>query len=282
MQQESNTMNQTVAFLGAGNMAGAIIGGLIESGMAADNITATSPDSAAQDAIREKYGIHSHADNQKAAESADILVLAVKPQILKAVCEPLKGAIQARESAPLIISVAAGILGENIDTWLGGGLPIVRCMPNTPALVRAGASVLWANDRVSDDQRTSAGELLGAVGRVEWIERESLMDAVTAVSGSGPAYFFQIFEAMEEAGVNLGLPRDTARRLALQTGFGAASMALASDESPAQLKKNVMSPNGSTEQAVMSFEAAGLAEIFERAMIACANRAHEMQTEFSS
>ena len=205
-------MNQTVAFLGAGNMAGAIIGGLIESGMAADNITATSPDSAAQDAVREKYGIHSHADNQKAAESADILVLAVKPQILKAVCEPLKGAIQARESAPLIISVAAGILGENIDTWLGGGLPIVRCMPNTPALVRAGASVLWANDRVSDDQRTSAGELLGAVGRVEWIERESLMDAVTAVSGSGPAYVFHLAECMAKAGAALGLPADLAMR----------------------------------------------------------------------
>ena len=185
-------MNQTVAFLGAGNMASAIIGGLIDSGMAADNITATSPDSVAQDAVRAKFGIHAHADNQKAAASAEILVLAVKPQILKAVCDPLKDAIQGRESAPLIISVAAGIPGENIDTWLGGGLPIVRCMPNTPALVRAGASALWANDRVTEDQRAGAGELLAAVGRVEWIEEESLMDAVTAVSGSGPAYFWFI------------------------------------------------------------------------------------------
>ncbi|WP_111493428.1 pyrroline-5-carboxylate reductase [Marinobacter bohaiensis] len=275
-------MNQTVAFIGAGNMAGAIIGGLIDSGLAADRITATSPDTAAQDNVRDKFGIHAHADNNQAAATADVLVLAVKPQILKAVCEPLKDTIQSRDTAPLIISVAAGVLGEHIDTLLGGNLPIVRCMPNTPALVRAGASALWANDRVSEDQRARAGELLAAVGQVEWIEQESLMDAVTAVSGSGPAYFFQIFEAMEEAGASLGLPRDTARRLALQTGFGAACMALASDESPAQLKRNVMSPKGSTEQAIASFEASDLNEVFKKAMTACANRAQEMQKEFSS
>ncbi len=275
-------MDQNIAFIGAGNMASAIFGGLIESGLGAERITATTPDSSVQDNVRRRFGINTHGDNQWAAATSDILVLAVKPQILKEVCESLRDTIQGRESSPLIISVAAGVLGESIDAWLGGGQAIVRCMPNTPALVRAGASVLWANGKVSDCQRDSAVELLSAVGRVDWIEKESLMDAVTAVSGSGPAYFFQIFEAMEKAGVELGLPQEVARGLALQTGYGAAYMALASEESPAQLKRNVMSPNGSTEQAIKMFEAEDLTGVFKKAMSACAHRAREMQKEFLS
>ncbi|WP_148861315.1 pyrroline-5-carboxylate reductase [Marinobacter fonticola] len=275
-------MNQTVAFIGAGNMASAIIGGLIDSGLPAASIIATTPDSEAQAAVREKYGIHTSADNNDAAARADVIVLAVKPQILADVCRPMAETLQARTDKPLMISVAAGVLADNIDSWLGGNMPIVRCMPNTPALVRAGASVLWPNGRVSEAQRAVAQDLLAAVGQVEWIAEENLMDAATAVSGSGPAYFFQIFEAMEDAGVELGLPRGTARRLALQTGFGAACMALASEYAPGQLKRNVMSPKGSTERAIASFENAGFNDIFKQAMTACAERARQMQLEFST
>ncbi|MDN3523902.1 pyrroline-5-carboxylate reductase [Halomonas sabkhae] len=270
-------MTTRVTFIGAGNMAGAIIGGMIDSGFARQAITATSPDDSVLAPLRERLGIHTATDNAAAVAEADVVVLAVKPQIMQDVCAGMQDAIQARK--PLILSVAAGLPADTLEHWLGGELPVVRCMPNTPSLVGAGAAGLYANARVSDDQKRSATELLEAVGLVEWVDDESLLDAVTAVSGSAPAYFFLMFEAMEQAGVELGLPGDTARRLAMQTAYGAASMAMDSDKTPGELKRNVMSPGGTTERAIQHMENAGLRDIMQGAMRACADRASEMADE---
>ncbi|MGE4532632.1 pyrroline-5-carboxylate reductase [Halomonas sp.] len=270
-------MASQVTFIGAGNMAGAIIGGMLESGFAADAITATSPDDAALAPLRERLGIHTATDNTAAVAEAGVVVLAVKPQIMRQVCEGLRDAVQARR--PLIVSVAAGLPAETLERWLGGELPVVRCMPNTPSLVGAGAAGLYANARVDEAQRRLATELMEAVGLVEWVDDEALLEAVTAVSGSAPAYFFLMFEAMEEAGARLGLPADTARRLAMQTAFGAAKMAMASDKPPAELKRNVMSPGGTTERAIEHLEQAGLRTALAEAMEACAARAREMADE---
>ncbi|TLF53653.1 pyrroline-5-carboxylate reductase [Halomonas urmiana] len=270
-------MASTITFIGAGNMAGAIIGGMIESGFSPDDVIATSPSDDVLAPLRERLGIRTETDNATAVAQSDVVVLAVKPQIMREVCEQMREAVQARR--PLIVSVAAGLPAEILEAWLGGALPLVRCMPNTPALVGAGAAGLFANDRVDEAQRRLATELMEAVGLVEWVEDEALLDAVTAVSGSAPAYFFLMFEAMEEAGVTLGLPADTARRLAMQTALGAAKMALASDQPPAELKRNVMSPGGTTERAIAHLEQAELRRIMAEAMTACADRAAEMADE---
>lgn len=270
-------MASQVTFIGAGNMASAIFGGMIDGGYPADAITATSPDDSYLAPIRERYGIHTNTDNSTAVANADVVVLAVKPQVMREVCEAMRDAVQARQ--PLIVSVAAGLTAETLDEWLGGGLAVIRCMPNTPSLVGAGASGLYANARVSDDQRQLATTLLEAVGLVEWVDEEPLLEAVTAVSGSGPAYFFLMFEALEDAGKRLGLPAESARRLALQTGLGAAKMAQQSEFDPARLKRNVMSPGGTTERAIHCLEEGGLRELFEKATEACALRAREMAEE---
>ncbi|WP_129138257.1 pyrroline-5-carboxylate reductase [Modicisalibacter coralii] len=270
-------MASQVTFIGAGNMASAIFGGMIDSGYPATAITATSPDEQRLETLAADYGIHTATDNAAAVAEADVVVLAVKPQMMHDVCAGLRDAIQARR--PLIVSVAAGLTAETLDEWLGGGLAVVRCMPNTPSLVGAGASGLFANARVSDAQRELATTLLEAVGLVEWVDDEALLEAVTAVSGSGPAYFFLIFEALEEAGQRLGLPAETARRLALQTGLGAATMAQRSDVEPARLRQNVMSPGGTTERAIHCLEDGGLRALFAEATEACAARAREMASE---
>ena len=198
---------------------------------------------------------------------------------MRGVCEALRESVQ--QQAPLVISIAAGLDANTIDQWLGGGNALVRCMPNTPSLVGIGASGLYANAAVSDAQRTLATQLMEAVGIVEWVEEERLLDAVTAVSGSAPAYFFLMFEAMEEAAVKLGLPAETARRLAIQTALGAATMAQRSDKDPATLKQNVMSPGGTTERAIAHMEDAHLRTIIADAMQACAARADAMSKELS-
>ncbi|QOR40458.1 pyrroline-5-carboxylate reductase [Billgrantia diversa] len=270
-------MASRVTFIGAGNMAGAIIGGMIDNGHPATDITATSPSDDFLAPLRERLGIHTATDNAAAVADADIVVLAVKPQIMRDVCEGMRDTLQRQR--PLIISVAAGLTAESLQAWMGGGLPLVRCMPNTPSLVGAGAAGLFATPEVSAEQRDQATALLEAVGLVEWVEEEGLLDAVTAVSGSAPAYFFLMFEAMEEAGVKLGLPAETARRLAMQTALGAARMAQGSEFPPDRLKRNVMSPGGTTERAIEHLEQAGLRRIMADAMEACAARAREMAEE---
>ncbi|MBL1269861.1 MAG: pyrroline-5-carboxylate reductase [Halomonas sp.] len=272
-------MANQITFIGAGNMASAIIGGLIDSGVAPSTITATAPNDSELAAIKQRLGINTDTDNNAAVAEADVVVLAVKPQIMRNVCEALRDSVQRQK--PLVISIAAGLDADTIDQWLGGHNAMVRCMPNTPSLVGYGASGLYANANVSDAQREVATQLMEAVGIVEWVEEEALLDAVTAVSGSAPAYFFLMFEAMEEAAVKLGLPAATARRLAIQTALGAATMAQQSDKDPATLKQNVMSPGGTTERAIQHMEEAQLRTTIADAMQACADRAQAMAKELS-
>ncbi|GGX85484.1 pyrroline-5-carboxylate reductase [Litchfieldella qijiaojingensis] len=270
-------MASQVTFIGAGNMASAIFGGMIESGYPREAITATSPGDEHLAPLRSRYGIHTQTDNRAAIANADVVVLAVKPQVMQSVCTELHEVIQARK--PLIVSVAAGLPAETLEHWLGGSLAVIRCMPNTPSLVGAGAAGLYANPRVSAAQRELATTLMQAVGLAEWVDDEAQLEAVTAIAGSAPAYFFLIFEALEAAGIRLGLPADTARRLAQQTAYGAALMAQQSDQSPDQLKRNVMSPGGTTERAIQVLEEAGLRQAFLDAADACAERAREMADE---
>lgn len=266
-----------ITFIGAGNMASAIFRGMIANGYPADHITATAPDSRTLDLLGNELGIHTTTDNIAAITQADVVVLAVKPQIMKLVCTEL--AEQAIKTRPLFISVAAGLHAEHLNQWLGGDQAIVRCMPNTPSLVKAGVSGLFALPSVVDEQRQFTDQLLSGIGIVEWVEQETLLDVVTAISGSGPAYFFMVFEAMEKAAVELGMSAEVARRLILQTGFGAVRMAQETAEDPAQLKRNVMSPKGTTERAIHTFEHQGIDAIFLKAMTACAVRADEMSRE---
>ena len=272
-------MASKITFIGAGNMASAIIGGLIDSGVEPSTITATAPSNSELVSIKQRLGINTSTDNSAAVAGADVVVLAVKPQIMRGVCEALREGVQRQK--PLIISIAAGLDAKTIDQWLGGNNAMVRCMPNTPSLVGIGASGLYANAKASGAQRDVATQLMEAVGIVEWVEEEALLDAVTAVSGSAPAYFFLMFEAMEEAAVKLGLPATTARRLAIQTALGAATMAQQSDKDPATLKQNVMSPGGTTERAIQHMEEAQLRTTIADAMQACADRAQVMAKELS-
>ncbi|TQV69626.1 pyrroline-5-carboxylate reductase [Exilibacterium tricleocarpae] len=269
-------MNKPIlAFIGAGNMANSIIGGLVTKGYPTANIIACDPLAANLETLHANYGIETSADNAAAAR-ADAVVLAVKPQVMKAVAEPLRTHLAKH---PVIISIAAGIPMASLSRWLGEDQAIVRCMPNTPALVQAGASGLFANAATSAAQRAIAGEILGAVGLVTWLENEALLDAVIAVSGSGPAYFFLFMEAMIDAGVAQGLSPEAARQLTLQTALGAATLAHASDQSVAELRRRVTSPGGTTEQAVQSFENSDLRGIVAAAMQACADRAVAMAEE---
>lgn len=264
---------QKIAFIGAGNMASAIIGGLIKQNIPAANLTASGPDQSQLSNLETNLGINITTNNHDAASSADVIVLAVKPQILQSVCEDLSASLAHQ---PLIISIAAGVEMESLDSWLGHDLPIVRCMPNTPAQVLKGASGLAANSRVSDAQKSIAYNLFSAIGVVEWLDNEHQIHAITALSGSGPAYAFLVIEAMEAAATKLGIQPEKARQLAAQTLAGAAEMVLSSDIEPGQLKRNVMSPGGTTERAIHTFEQEGLIEIFDKAMTAASDRSEEL------
>lgn len=263
-----------ITFIGAGNMSGSIIGGLVNNGYPASQITASAPTQVNLEKLASQYKINISTDNHQSAANADILVLGVKPQILQAVCMDLAPVLA--DKTPLIITIAAGIETAHIQSWLGKQLPIIRCMPNTPALVAQGASGLFANNQVSKEQQQQADEIFSAVGITEWVEHEDQMHAITALSGSGPAYFFLIMEALEDAAVKAGIPRENARKLGIQTVLGAAEMAKQSDLEPAQLKRNVMSPGGTTERAIQSFEDGGLRDLFDTAIYAATQRSKEL------
>lgn len=265
----------SIAFIGGGNMARSLIGGLIAGGSDPNRLWVAEPNADQREFLRSRFGIHTGADNQDIAAKADVVVLAVKPQILQGVARQLAPAIQARQ--PLVISVAAGVREPDLRRWLGGGSPaLVRTMPNTPALVGSAASALFANEFVSEQHRQQAESLLRAVGVTVWVDDESELDAVTALSGSGPAYFFLLMEALEQAGVALGLDADTARLLTLQTAFGAAKMALESAESPAALRVRVTSPGGTTEQALATLCDGGMEPLVARALAAARHRSREL------
>ncbi len=268
-----------ITFIGAGNMASSIIGGLVNKGYPAQRITATDPYQPSLDKLSEQLAIQTSSDNGAAARSAEVIVLAVKPQVMEQVCAELKDHLAHQ---PLIISIAAGIDIFSLDSWLGNDLAIVRCMPNTPSLVQTGASGLYANARTSEPQKATAHAIMEAVGIVQWTATEALIDSVIAVSGSGPAYFFLFMEAMIEAGIAQGLSRENATELTLQTALGAARLAQDSDVDVVELRRRVSSPNGTTERAIASFEQDDLRQIVARAMQVCADRSREMAKELGA
>ncbi|MGF6398006.1 pyrroline-5-carboxylate reductase [Pseudomonas frederiksbergensis] len=261
-----------IAFIGAGNMAASLIGGLRAKGLDAAQIRASDPGEQTRARVSAEHGIEVFADNADAIQGVDVIVLAVKPQAMKAVCEAIRPSLAPNQ---LVVSIAAGITCASMHNWLGAQ-PIVRCMPNTPALLRQGVSGLFATSEVSVEQRQQAEELLSAVGIALWLNEEQQLDAVTAVSGSGPAYFFLLIEAMTAAGVKLGLPADIAAQLTVQTALGAAHMAVASDVDAAELRRRVTSPAGTTEAAIKSFQADGFEALVEKALGAAAHRSAEM------
>lgn len=268
-----------ISFIGGGNMARSIIGGLVAEGFAPGDLLVSGPRLATLAALGEQFGVALGTDNRQACAGADVLVLAVKPQVMRGVCEALAGAI---DNKTLVISVAAGIPLASLERWLGGTIALVRAMPNTPAQLRLGATGLFANQAVSQAQRQLANQIMAAVGLVQWVDSEELIDTVTAVSGSGPAYFFLFMEAMIEAAMAQGLDADSARALTLQTALGAATLAQSSNQDVAQLRRQVTSPNGTTEQAILSFEASQLKATVAAAMGACRKRAQELATELGS
>ncbi|ADJ29779.1 pyrroline-5-carboxylate reductase [Nitrosococcus watsonii] len=271
---------QTLAFIGGGNMAASLIGGLVADGRDAQAIWVADPDRRKLDALHERFGVNTAPDNIQVAQDAAIIVLAVKPQQLRSVVTQLKNV--ATLSQPLWLTIAAGIGTPDVEAWLGGPAPIVRAMPNTPALVQAGATALFANPHTSPNQRQTAESVLRAVGLTLWLNDENLMEVVTALSGGGPAYFFLVMEAMEKAAIDLGLESNTARLLTLETAFGAAKMALKSEEGCASLRQRVTSPGGTTERAIAALEEANIRKAFARALQAARDRARELAQELGS
>lgn len=269
-------MEKIVTFIGAGNMARSLIAGLI-SDKSPVIIRVSDPLETALNSIRQYWpSVETFSDNNNALAEANVVVLAVKPQYIEQVCDEIRG--QIKQHQPLLISIAAGVRIDSLSNWLGSELPIVRCMPNTPALVQAGATGLTANANVTIDQRSMAEQILRSVGLVSWFDDESSLDAVTATSGSGPAYFFLVMEAMQSAAINLGLDKKEARMLVLQTAMGAAKLAMESTDEPAVLRQNVTSKGGTTEAALKVLNEGGLVELFEQAMTAANSRSIELAT----
>jgi pyrroline-5-carboxylate reductase len=266
-----------IAFIGGGTMARSLVGGLIAKGCKPGRISVSEPDAGQRALMAKRSPVRMSADGAGAAQDADVVVFAVKPQVMQAAAAGVAATVRARK--PLVISIAAGIATPDLDRWLGGGHAIVRVMPNTPALLGAGAAGLYANPRVDARQRATAQALMEAVGTALWIEDESLMDAVTALSGSGPAYFFLLMELMEAAARELGLPAEVARALTLQTAAGAARMALESGEAPGDLRRQVTSPGGTTAAALKVFEDERLKAIVQKALTAARDRGRQLSQE---
>ena len=264
------TTNSPIAFIGGGNMARSLVGGLVARGRDPASIRVSEPVPALRDALHRDFGVQVVDGNAEAAGGAGTWVLAVKPQVLRGVCEAL--APLAQQARPLVVSIAAGITATQLERWLGGGIAVVRCMPNTPALLGAGVTGLFANARTDGDGRAAAQALLAAAGETVWIDDEAQMDAVTAVSGSGPAYVFLLAEAMQAAALAEGLPADAARTLVLQTVLGAARMLTEGDADAAELRRRVTSPNGTTQAAIEAFEAGGFRELVGQAIHAATVR----------
>lgn len=261
-----------IGFIGGGNMARAIAGGLVRSGFGGGNLAVAEPRPEQRALLEREFpDVLVTGDNDAVAADAGNLLLAVKPQILRTVCEGIRSTVQ--DTKPLVISIAAGPTVDDIDAWLGGGLEIVRAMPNQPALVDRGVAALYANARTDELGRVLAEKVLSAVGSVVWIEDESLMDAVTAVSGTGPAYVYLLIDMMIEAATASGLSREVARTLAVETACGASELARMEKETMTALIDRVRSPGGTTTAAFECLEDSDVRGIFARAITAARDRA---------
>ena len=265
------TKSQTsfsVGFIGGGNMARSIIGGLVADDTLELELHVFDPSKTTQQKLQQEFNTVSAKSNQDMVDKCDVVVLAVKPQAMQSVLTEL----DASKSKALFISIAAGLTINTLSKWLNADVALIRTMPNTPALVQCGATGLYANQAVSDEQRGLADIIIKSTGIAVWVDSEDLLDAVTALSGSGPAYYFLVMEAMQTAGEKLGLSTETARQLTLQTALGAASLAKQSTDTSAELRQRVTSPNGTTEQAINSFIKNDILNIFEQAMVAAYQR----------
>ncbi|MEK5769458.1 pyrroline-5-carboxylate reductase [Acinetobacter variabilis] len=271
----SAALNCNISFIGGGNMAQALIGGLISQGLPATRITVSDPVEKVRSLLLEKE-VNVTDDNTAAIKDADIVLFAVKPQVLAGVLKPLQGLLDGK----LVISIVAGAEIATLSALLGTDR-IVRVMPNTPALVQTGAHGLFANEEVGVEDRELASQVLASTGLTIWVNSEAQIDAVTAVSGSGPAYFFYMMESMIRAGKNLGLDEKVATVLTLQTALGAAQMAITSSNTPAELRKNVTSPNGTTQAALEVFDRAQISQNIQAALAAAQKRSQELAQELS-
>lgn len=271
---DTSSKQNTIAFIGGGNMARSLIGGLIARGTAAADIRVSEPVEALREALADDFGVNVGSDNSRAASGAGLWLLAVKPQVMRAVCEALAPLAQAER--PLVVSIAAGITAAQLQRWLGGSVAVVRAMPNTPALLGAGVTGLFGSAEVDANGRERATNLLASAGRTVWIDDEARMDAVTAVSGSGPAYIFLLAEAMEAAALAEGLQAEAARTLVLETVLGAARMLTESGEDPAELRRRVTSPGGTTQAAIETFEAGGFRDLVAEAIRNATERGRQL------
>lgn len=263
-----------IVFIGGGNMARSLVGGLVAAEYPPERIRVTDPSEDKRNELASTFGVATAADNAYAVNDADVVVFAVKPQGLHEVVTALAASLAER--VPLVVSIAAGVRERDISRWLGYDGPVIRCMPNTPALYQSGMTALYANANTSAEQRELAHEMIETAGEVIWLDDERDMDTVTAVSGSGPAYFFALMEALEAAAHQRGIPADKARTLATHTAFGAARMALGWDDGPGDLRARVTSKGGATAEALAVLERGDLAGLLDRAVGAAADRAREL------
>lgn len=274
------SLQTSVAFFGGGNMASALIAGLLAKGQAVTRLHVIETDAQKRQNFAEQgifaYDAHDIEQIKTALEQADVVVLAVKPQVLKDVLEPLKTLWQGQ----LVISIAAGIGTDSLKNWLGDKVKLVRAMPNTPAMIQMGATGLFASQGVNEADKQLAEQVMKATGLVLWVEDEALLHAVTAVSGSAPAYFFYLLENMIQAGESFGLSNQQANALAMQTALGSAQMALTSHDSPTELRRKVTSPNGTTQAAIEVMDKHNMNQIIQEAMQACVNRSKELSQAF--
>jgi pyrroline-5-carboxylate reductase len=264
---------ETIAFIGGGNMATSLVAGLVADGYSPQSLVVSDPDSAKLENLTSRFGVGTTASNLDALEGASVAVLCVKPQMARVVCT---GLASAAAGVPLFISVMAGIREGSIQSWLGSARPLVRAMPNTPAMIQAGAIVLHATAEVTASRQSQAETILRAGGLTRWVDREELLDAATALSGSGPAYFFLLMETLEQAGIGLGLDPESARLLTIQTALGAARMAMESTDTPHELRLRVTSPNGTTERALQVLESGDFTALVDRAVRAARDRSQEL------
>ena len=271
-------IDHKIAFIGGGNMAKAIAGGLLRGGMHATNIAISEPLNEQCDLLRQElYGVYVTTENQKVTEEAEIILFAVKPQILKSVCEELKESIQ--RTKPLIISIAAGPNINDIDRWLGKNMSIVRVMPNQPAMIDQGISAMFANNLTKPQHRVLAEQIMSAVGKAIWLNDENHMDAVTAISGTGPAYFYLLIEIMIEAAIKNGIEPEVARTLAVETARGASALSAVTEEEMGTMIERVSSPGGTTMAAFEYLESKDVKEIFSKAIDMAKKRANELAKE---